>query len=86
MLTVSGDSMIEAGIQPGDIVLVEKGASPRNGSVVVAHVDGEWTLKYYSKDKNGVRLDPANRKYQSIRPKQSLQIGGIVKAVIRKYE
>ena len=85
MLKVEGDSMIDAGIQPGDLVLVERGANPKNGDVVVAQVDEEWTLKYYSKDKVGVRLDPANKKYTTIRPKQSLVLGGIVKAVIRKY-
>ncbi|MCX6996506.1 MAG: S24 family peptidase, partial [Kiritimatiellaeota bacterium] len=85
MLTVTGDSMIEAGIQPGDIVLVERGATPKAGDVVVAQVDDEWTLKYYNKDKAGVRLDPANKKYATIRPKRSLELGGVVKAVIRKY-
>lgn len=85
MLTVTGDSMIEAGIQPGDIVLVERGATPKGGDIIVAHVDEEWTLKYYSKDKEGVRLDPANKKYPTIRPKRSLELGGVVKAVIRKY-
>ena len=85
MLTVSGDSMIDAGIQPGDIVLVEKGANPKSGDIVVAHVDGEWTLKFYAKDKEGVRLDPANRKYKPIRPKQTFTVGGIVRAVVRKY-
>lgn len=86
MLTVSGDSMIEAGIQPGDLVLVEKGSTPKNGQIVVAQVDGEWTLKYYVKDRAGVRLDPANRKYRFIRPRHSLVIGGIVRGVVRKYE
>jgi repressor LexA len=85
MLTVSGDSMIDAGIHPGDIVLVEKGANPKSGAIVVAQVDGEWTLKYYVKDKTGVRLDPANKKYKPLRPKQSLHIGGVVRAVVRKY-
>lgn len=85
MLTVSGDSMIDAGIHPGDIVLVEKGANPKSGAIVVAQVDGEWTLKYYVKDKTGVRLDPANKKYKPLRPKQSLNIGGVVRAVVRKY-
>jgi len=85
MLTMTGNSMIEAGIQPGDIVLVERGVTPKNGDVVMAQVDDEWTLKYYSKDKAGVRLDPANKKYPTIRPKRSLEMGGVVKAVIRKY-
>jgi SOS regulatory protein LexA len=85
MLTVQGDSMIAAGIMPGDMVLVEKGGTPKPGDIVVAQVDDEWTLKYYMKDQEGVRLDPANARYKPIRPKRSLLIGGIVKAVIRKY-
>jgi SOS regulatory protein LexA len=85
MLTVSGDSMIEAGIHPGDIVLVEKGCTPANGDIVIAQVDGEWTMKYYIKDRDTVRLEPANRKYETIVPKQSLIIGGVVKSLVRKY-
>jgi SOS regulatory protein LexA len=87
MLTVSGDSMIEAGIHPGDLVLIEKGRTPKNNDIVIAQVDGEWTLKYYHKDRKGcVRLEPANKKYVAIIPKQSLVIGGVVRAVVRKYE
>lgn len=86
LLTVTGDSMIDAGIHPGDIVLVEKGVTPRNGQIVVAQVDGEWTLKYYVKDRAGVRLDPANKKYTFIRPRHSLIIGGVVRGVIRRYD
>lgn len=85
MLTVRGDSMIDAGILPGDIVLVEKGPRPSQNDIVVACVDDEWTLKYYVRDVAGVRLEPANRKYKFIRPRHSLEIGGIVRAVIRKY-
>lgn len=87
MLTVNGDSMIEAGIHPGDLVLIEKGRTPRNNDIVIAQVDGEWTLKYYQKDRKGcVRLEPANKNYATIVPKQSLTIGGVVRAVVRKYE
>ena len=85
MLTVRGDSMIDAGIMPGDIVLVEKGPKPNQNDIVVARVDEEWTLKYYVRDNAGVRLEPANPKYKFIRPLRSLEIGGIVRAVIRKY-
>lgn len=85
MLTVRGDSMIDAGILPGDIVLVEKGPRPNQHDIVVACVDDEWTLKYYVRDNAGVRLEPANRKYKFIRPQQSLEIGGVVRAVIRRY-
>ena len=86
MLTVSGDSMIEAGIQPGDLVLVERGTTPKKNDIVVAQVDGEWTLKYFGRDRNGIYLDPANGRYQRIRPRNSLTIGGVVKAVVRKYQ
>ena len=85
MLKVTGDSMIDAGIHPGDMVLVEKGRAPRNNDIVVAAVDGEWTMKYFVRDAKGVRLEPANREYAAIRPRHSLEIGGIVRSVIRKY-
>jgi repressor LexA len=85
MLRVTGDSMIEAGIHPGDLVLVEKGITPQPNDIVIAQVDGEWTMKYFVRDGKGVRLDPANRKYSTIRPKNSLEIGGVVRSVVRKY-
>jgi SOS-response transcriptional repressor LexA len=54
---------------------------------VIAEVDGEWTIKYFKKDtvRNSVWLEPANKKYSSIHPEQSLRIAAIVKGVIRKY-
>lgn len=85
MLTVSGDSMIDAGIHPGDIVLVEKGTAPASGDIVVAQVDGEWTMKYYVKDRGVVRLEPANKKFKPIVPRNSLVIGGVVRSLVRKY-
>ena len=86
MLTVSGDSMVDAGIHPGDIVLVERGVTPKANDIVIAQVDEEWTMKYFISDADGVRLEPANKKYKSIRPKNSLVIGGVVRTVIRKYD
>jgi repressor LexA len=77
--------MIDAGIHPGDIVLVEKGNTPKKNDIIIAQVDNEWTMKYFGKDKKGVYLEPANSNYKRIRPKRSLTIGGIVKAVVRKY-
>ncbi|MDZ8120099.1 transcriptional repressor LexA [Pontiella agarivorans] len=85
LLTVSGESMIDAGIQPGDLVLVEKGGAPKQNDIVVAQIDGEWTLKYFGKDETGVYLDPANSAFTRMRPERTLSIGGIVKAVVRKY-
>ncbi len=85
LLKVSGDSMSEAGILPGDMVLVERGVEPKNGDIVIAEVDGEWTMKYIKKRGEGVVLVPANSRYQPIRPKKELTIAGVVTAVVRKY-
>ncbi len=84
MLRVDGDSMIEAGILPDDIVLIERGKNPRNGDIVIACVDGEWTMKYYYKNGREVRLEPANKNYKTIRPKHSLSVEGVVCSVVRK--
>ena len=84
MLRVEGDSMIDAGILPGDTVLVERGRPPRNGDIVIACVDEAWTMKYFYRDAKGVRLEPANKKYDTIRPKNALAVEGVVSSVIRK--
>lgn len=86
LLKVSGDSMIEAGILPGDVVVVERGRPPQNGDIVVAHIDREWTLKYYFKYGPQPVLKPANSKYPVLRPKEELQIAGIVVSALRKYK
>lgn len=85
LLQVKGDSMIEAHIAEGDLVIVEKTEQAHEGDIVIAEVDGDWTMKYYHKKGNNVWLEPANRKYKPIYPEQSLRIGAIVKGVIRKY-
>lgn len=85
MLKVKGDSMIEAGIMPGDMVLVERGKEARPGDIVIAEVDREWTMKYLQRDCGKTVLLPANSKYPPIVPKEELKIGAIVKAVIRRY-
>ncbi|MEW6333651.1 MAG: transcriptional repressor LexA [Thermodesulfobacteriota bacterium] len=85
LLHVSGDSMIGEGIVEGDLVIVEKGRKPRDGDVVIAEVDGEWTMKYFKKKRGQVYLEAANPRYPIIRAKTELQIGGVVTAVIRKY-
>ena len=85
LLKVSGDSMIDAGIHPGDLVIVERGRTVKNGDIVVAQADGEWTLKYYYKKGPNVVLKAANRKYPLFSPREELVIGGVVTASLRKY-
>lgn len=86
LLKVSGDSMIDAGIHEGDMVLVERGREPKNHDIIIAEVDGEWTLKYYEKEGSRVRLIAANKKYAPIEPQYELKTGGVIVAVIRKYK
>ena len=85
LLQVSGDSMIGEGIRAGDLVVVEKGRAPKNGDIVIAEVDGEWTMKYYRKQGELIVLEAANPKYPAIKPQNELKLGGIVTAVVRKY-
>ena len=87
MLEVKGESMIDAHIAEGDMVLVERNENPKIGDIVVALVDGGWTLKYYRKDKNGqVYLQPANEAFSDIYPEYEMQIAAVVRAVIRKFK
>ena len=77
MLKVQGDSMVDAGIMPGDMVLVERGVKEKDGDIVIAEVDGEWTMKHYRKRGRKVCLEAANRKYKPIFPKQELRIAAV---------
>lgn len=85
LVKVTGDSMIEAGIHQGDLVIVERGRAAKDGDIVIAQVDGEWTMKYYEKAGQKVRLIAANKKYPPIVPERELVVGGVVAAVIRRY-
>ncbi len=84
MLTVVGDSMIDDQICEGDMVVYEERPTARNGETVVALVDGEATLKRFYKEKNRIRLQPANKKYKPIYVR-NLDIQGVVIGVVRRY-
>jgi repressor LexA len=85
LLEVSGDSMDGAGIMEGDLVVVERGREPRSGDIVVAEVDGDWTIKHFRRQGDQVVLEAANPKYPPIVPRSELRLGGVVTAVVRKY-
>lgn len=88
LLRVVGESMIDDHITDGDLVMVDRGQSPRDGEIVVAVVDGEATLKrFYREADNAVRLQPANSNMEPIfvRPPQTLDIRGVVRGVLRKF-
>ncbi|HET6513586.1 MAG TPA: transcriptional repressor LexA [Thermodesulfovibrionales bacterium] len=86
LLKVSGDSMSGAGILPGDMVIVDKSQTPKSGDIVIAEVDGAWTMKYLRKRGESVALIPANPDYKPIRARKELRIAGVVTAVVRKYK
>lgn len=85
MLEVDGDSMIDAHIEKGDMVLVEKTNTAKDMQIVIAEVDGEFTMKYFRKEGNKIWLEPANENYKPIYPTQGLNVIAVLKAVIRKY-
>lgn len=85
ILRVKGDSMIDAGIQPGDMVIAERRAQYKTGQIVIAHVDGEYTMKYLRKKGQQYFLEPANTKYQPIYPSESFRVEAVVTGVVRKY-
>lgn len=85
LLEVKGDSMIEEGIKEGDLVIVERKGEPKDGDIVIAEVDGGWTMKYFRKKAGRVYLEPANKNYQPIYPTYDLKVAAIVRGVVRKY-
>lgn len=87
ILKVKGDSMIDAGIHPGDMVVVERRASYKPGQIVIAMIDGEYAMKFLRRDrKSGDHfLEPANAKYKPIYPSQTFRVEAVVTAVVRKY-
>ncbi len=84
---VQGDSMINAGIRDGDLLIVDRSLDPTNGDVIIACVDGDFTVKTFYNDTNGVRLEPANPKYPVItfRDGEELRCFGKVTAVIHRF-
>jgi repressor LexA len=85
-LKVRGDSMIEDGIFDGDYIIIEQTDNPRNGEIVVALLDNEnATLKRFYREKDHIRLQPANSNYNPIRTKRVV-VQGRVKGVIRRFQ
>ena len=89
LVKAQGESMIDAGIFDGDLVLVERRNDAKPGDIVIARVDHDgWTMKYLAKRGERLYLQPANKanpKYRPIYPKQELQIEAVVIACIRHF-
>jgi len=80
-----GDSMKDAGIFDGDLLIVDKSIDPADGRIAICYLNGEFTVKRIKKDKDEVWLIPANTAYQPIKMEEgsSLTIWGIVTHVIK---
>lgn len=85
LLRVTGNSMINAGIHEGDMVLVNPKKEPSENDIVVALVDGENTVKRYVREHGRAILRAENPDYADIKPKGSLEIQGVVTGLVRNY-
>lgn len=85
---VKGDSMIDAGIFENDVLVVDRSLDARVGDIVLAILDGEFTVKTLGKSKQGPRLMPANRNYPVIEVKegQTFEVCGVVTGSMRKFK
>jgi DNA polymerase V len=83
---VSGESMVEDGVDDGDLLVVDKSAEPTDGALAVCYLEGEFTLKRVKKESDHLLLVPANSKFKPIRVNKGddFMIWGIVRYLIKK--
>ena len=84
---VRGNSMQDAGISDGDLLIIDKSLAPKNGKIAVCFIDGEFTVKRIKADKNTCWLMPANDQYQPIQVTEDnhFLVWGIVVHVIKSF-
>ena len=87
---VFGDSMVEAGISDGDLAVIDRSLEPRNGDIVVAYINNEFTIKYLDlthKDEGYIELRPANSRYPTFRvdSNDEFEVWGVVAWTIKNW-
>ena len=87
LLRVAGPSMMEYGIDDGDLIVVDRALAPRHGCIVVAILDSEFTVKMLHQVNGTFRLKAGNRTYPDIVPRegQTLEIWGVVTACVKRF-
>jgi repressor LexA len=85
LIPIRGESMIDAGINDGDIAVVDRGLAGKPGDFVVAIVDNEFTLKELATERGSFVLRPHNKAFPVIRPRGSLEIYGVLVGIVRRY-
>lgn len=83
---VKGNSMIEAGLGDGDVIIIDRSAEPANGKIAVCYINGEFTVKRLRKMKDGLYLMPANSEFKPIKITEDTDfvVWGIVTYIIKK--
>lgn len=84
---VNGDSMKDAGVDNGDILVIDKSLTPKTGDMAVCYIDGEFTIKYIRIESDVIWLIPANEAYLPIKvtPANDFMVWGIVTFSIKKH-
>ena len=87
MVRATGDSMTGVGIFSGDILIVDRSIQPKHGSIIIAVIDAELTVKKLYKQKGIIKLEPANPVYSSINVSDDMELWcwGVVTAAIHQY-
>ena len=83
---VIGNSMVEAGINEGDLLIIDRSLTPHDGNIAVCFVDGDFTVKRLSVRDDGIYLTPANAKFPELRVSEdsNFQVWGVVSHIITK--
>lgn len=87
LVRASGDSMIEAGIRDGDLLVVDRGIEPVNGKIIIAAIDNQFTVKFLRMQNNELWLIPANKDFQPLRvnKENGVVILGVVTGSIQSH-
>lgn len=85
---VIGNSMIDAGINNGDILIIDKSLTPHNGDIAVCFIDGDFTVKRISVKEDGIYLTPSNKKFPELRvsDESNFTVWGVVSHIIHRIQ
>ena len=85
---VIGNSMMDAGIYNGDILIIDKSLTPRNGDIAVCFIDGDFTVKRITVKDNGIYLTPANKKFPELHvsDESNFTVWGVVSHIIHRVQ
>lgn len=83
---VIGNSMVDAGINEGDLLIIDRSLTPNDGNIAVCFIDGDFTVKRLSVRDDGIYLTPANADFPELRVEEdsSFQVWGVVSHIIKK--